>query len=354
MKRVSVILSIVAVALLLVGNVHSGEQSQWRMWQLFGEIRKDPMCQRWVFPPLDYEQTSQRIFERSGKRLKINVMTPHELGLKGTELFRALKDGLIEVGEIVFPYVSAEVPWVGIVDLPYIIQDTYNDHPKLIELIRPDFEKLCAEYDTTLLAINRMFPNPVTAVYTKKPIKSLKDLKGLKLRVMSPYHRGVLEKAGAVPVFMPWAEVHMAIKTGVLDGLATSIGLSWLYKMNEMGISHETPLWPIPITNAIVVSNKALKALPKDLQEIVLDEWRTFYVNRKDATVYNVLFANENNQLDVQQGMTIAPKNPEIWQALEGYAKETDWNAYEKKAGPKGEEMLQRVLETFSRKRHGS
>lgn len=54
---------------------------------------------------------------------------------------------------------------------------------------------------------------------TTKPIRSLKDLQGLK--VFSPPTAGrFLSRFGVVPVTLPWEDIQVAIQTGELDGIA--------------------------------------------------------------------------------------------------------------------------------------
>ena len=56
---------------------------------------------------------------------------------------------------------------------------------------------------------------------TTKPIKSLKDLKGLRM-YMFPTGGKFMEQFGVVPTVMPYEDVEMAIQTGMLDGVAWS------------------------------------------------------------------------------------------------------------------------------------
>ena len=54
---------------------------------------------------------------------------------------------------------------------------------------------------------------------TEKPIESIEDLRGLKVRTMeSPLHLEVFQAFGASPLPMAYSELYMALETGVIDG----------------------------------------------------------------------------------------------------------------------------------------
>jgi len=56
---------------------------------------------------------------------------------------------------------------------------------------------------------------------TTKPIRSLKDFKGLRM-YMFPTGGQFMQQFGVVPVVMPYEDVEMALQTGMLDGVAWS------------------------------------------------------------------------------------------------------------------------------------
>ena len=57
-------------------------------------------------------------------------------------------------------------------------------------------------------------------LWTKKPVKSLEDLKGMKIRSPGGHQTNYIKALGAEPVFMPLGDVYMALETG-------TIGRAW-------------------------------------------------------------------------------------------------------------------------------
>ena len=103
-----------------------------------------------------------------------------------------------------------------------------------------------------------------------KQINSIKDLKGLKMRI--PGLGGeVLKRAGGTPVNLPGGELFTALKSGNIDAT------EWVGPYNDLSFGlykaakyYYYPGWhePGPTLEAIV-NKKAFDALPKDLQSIV-------------------------------------------------------------------------------------
>jgi tripartite ATP-independent transporter DctP family solute receptor len=62
------------------------------------------------------------------------------------------------------------------------------------------------------------------SVYSKKPIKTLADMKGLKLRVQqSDMFVSMTEALGASPTPLPYGEVYTALNTGIIDAAENSM-----------------------------------------------------------------------------------------------------------------------------------
>ncbi|WP_087463523.1 TRAP transporter substrate-binding protein [Oleiphilus messinensis] len=103
-----------------------------------------------------------------------------------------------------------------------------------------------------------------------KEINSLSDLEGLKMRI--PGLGGeVLQRAGGTPVNLPGGEIFTALQTGTIDAT------EWVGPYNDLATGlHKVakfyyyPGWHEPGTALeLIVNEKALKALPEDLQAIV-------------------------------------------------------------------------------------
>ncbi len=113
---------------------------------------------------------------------------------------------------------------------------------------------------------------------SKKPLKSLADLKGYKIRLGNAALNDIFARMGATPVFLPGGEVYEAAQRGVIDGFEyVTPSVNW-----DMGFQEVTKYMYLSPTRAatdaqaLFVNQKAWDKLPADLKKIV--EMATFQV----------------------------------------------------------------------------
>jgi len=328
----------------------SGQDTEfrWRMYQNSGSLAVSELDERTWRWPANYLALAEELGEASNGRIEAEVMTPAGLGLTGTDVLRAMNDNLVEFGEIGWGYHSTEAPWLGIIELPFLLRDPYVEHRMACEVFMPYLQTLADTYDVTVYHLTRQHALPYLAFYTKNPVNTVDDLRGLKIRIYDKYHAGFIEKAGATPVFMPFAEVPMAIAQGVIDGAFTSCGLVSAMKINESGIKYQTGAFPGMALTGFAVANKAYNELPSDLQGVVVDVMKWFS-DMNIAHQYNAAFAWEMMAADKALGNEITPPQSPFIDILEGYARETSWKKYLEDAGPQGQQILDECLQKFGR-----
>jgi TRAP-type mannitol/chloroaromatic compound transport system substrate-binding protein len=119
-------------------------------------------------------------------------------------------------------------------------------------------------------------PSPAEPLMSKKPVRTLDDLKGMKIRSVPGLIGDLFTSLGARVIRMGFGDIYSALSTGVLDG-AELIAISDNYKM---GIHEVTKsfLWPSFHTQfatvPTLINKKTWDELPRDLQlalEAVLD-----------------------------------------------------------------------------------
>jgi TRAP-type C4-dicarboxylate transport system substrate-binding protein len=72
-------------------------------------------------------------------------------------------------------------------------------------------------------------------VFTKsKPIKTLDDLRGLKIRAPGPVQTSMLSALGAVPLTMPAGEIYDSLERGVIDGLITGSSAISSFRLDQV------------------------------------------------------------------------------------------------------------------------
>ena len=156
------------------------------------------------------------------------------------------------------------VPTTSVLDLPYGLSSL--DHAWRI-LDGPVGQYLNEEArDKGIRVLGWAFAGSRCLIFKSKPVKTLADIKGLKVRVPSnPIYNETIKAWGANPTTIPWNEVYLALSQGVADGTETAPGPSfdkkhyevakYLIRTNHLLYFH---LW--------VASEKNWKKFPKEIQ----------------------------------------------------------------------------------------
>jgi len=156
------------------------------------------------------------------------------------------------------------VPTLSILDLPYGLSSL--EHAWRV-LDGPVGQYINEEArDKGIRVLGWAFAGSRCLIFKSKPIKTLADLKGLKVRVPSnPIYSETIKAWGANPTTIPWNEVYLALSQGVADGIETAPGPSfdkkhyevakYLIRTNHLIYFH---LW--------VASEKNWKKFPKEIQ----------------------------------------------------------------------------------------
>jgi TRAP-type transport system periplasmic protein len=191
----------------------------------------------------------------SGGKLKITVHANAAL-FKAPEIKRAVQGGQAQAGEILLVNFQNEWQVFGADGLPFLA-DSYDEAMKLYKAQKPLLEKKLAEQNMMLLYA---VPWPPQGIYSKKPLASAADLKGIKWRAYSPATARIAELVGAQPVTVQAAEVSQAFATGVVESMMSSGSTGWDAKLHEH-VKHwyDTQAW-LP-KNAVIVNKAAFDAL---------------------------------------------------------------------------------------------
>lgn len=209
-------------------------------------------------------QFANDVDKASGGKLKITVHANASL-FKAPEIKRAVQGGQAQAGEVLMGVLQNEWQIYGADGLPFLA-DSYDASVRLWKAQRPLVEKKLAEQGMVLLYAVAW---PPQGIYTKKPINSAADLKGMKWRAYSPNTARIADLVGAQPVTVQAAELQQALATGVVESTMTSGATGVDSKLYEnLKYYYDTQAW-LP-KNMVIVNRKAFDALDKATQDAVL------------------------------------------------------------------------------------
>lgn len=187
--------------------------------------------------PEDYPTTmgmkymAKLLDERSNGRIKMQVYGGAQLGQE-KETIEMTQAGTIAFNRInAAPLVSFS-PAMGVYSMPYLFRD--EDHLwKVLE--GPVGKGLLKGMETSNLVGLAYYDNGTRSFYTKgKPIKTLTDMKGMKIRVQqSKIFVELINSLGASATPMNYGEVYSGLQTGIIDGANNAPSL-WTSKHYEV------------------------------------------------------------------------------------------------------------------------
>ena len=276
------------------------------------------------------QQFAADVDKLSGGKLKITVHANASL-FKANEIKRAVQGGQAQAGEILMANFANEAPVYALDGIPFLAS-SYGEAKVLYDVQRPALDKLLAGQGMKLLY---SVPWPPQGIYTKKPINSVADMRGIKWRAYSPATAKIAELIGAQPVTIQAAELTQALATGTVESYMSSGSTGYDSKTYEhIKNWYDTQAW-LP-KNAVIVNKRAFDALDKPTQDAVLKaaaeaETRGWKLSQEKNEWYKKALA--------EKGMTIHRPNAKLKADLEqvGGIMLADW---EKTAGPEGQALV--------------
>jgi TRAP-type transport system periplasmic protein len=255
------------------------------------------------FPPKHFNGElgaawAEEIGKRTGGKVKITYFPGGAL-LKGDEIYSGVLDGIADIGMSCFAYTRGRFPAMEALDLP-IGYTSGKTATMVANEFYAQFKPKELE-DAKMLYIHAHGPG---LLHSKKPAKTLEDLRGMKIRATG-FSAKVAASLGAAAVGMPQGGTYEALQKGVVEGTFGPIEVLKGWKQGEV-IKYTTECYSIGYTTAMfVVMNKDKWAsLPPDIQKVfeeVSAEWIPKHAKGWDAA------DNEGREFTLSLGNEIIP-----------------------------------------------
>jgi tripartite ATP-independent transporter DctP family solute receptor len=275
---------------------------------------------------------AELVTQKTNGQVRVDVFVDSVLGNE-REMAEGVKAGTIDIAVSGLSGIGRYIQPIHTLELPYIYRDLEHMH-RVAVAITPDVDKILLKSGLRNLGFFFLGPRDIAA---KRPIRTLEDMKGLRLRVPeSPLYVGMARALGATaaPVALP--EVYTSLQTGVVDAVENEPAILWNNKFYE-------PAKYICLTEHIwhfryVAINESSFAKLTPAQQKALQE------AGKEASNYELGLVQDFNK-DAMEKMKaagavivqISDKRP-FEKALEKFNKE-----YAEKLGPEAMTLLQKA-----------
>ena len=275
-------------------------------------------------------QFAEDVKKATNGALDIKVHSANSL-IKNPEIKRAVQTGQVQIGEIFKPNLGPEDPVFELDAIPFFAA-SYREARALLEVSRPAIsEKLLKQG----LRVLYMVPWPSQAFFAKKPINSVADLKGSKMRTYNAQTARLAQLMGAVPTTVQATEIPQAFSSGIIDSMFTSAPTAVTTKAwDYTRFVYDTQAW-VP-KNVVFVNERAFQALPEAVRKVVLEQAA---IAEKRGWEWSQRDNDESPKELVKNGMNLAPISPAFRAELKKIGDQMleDWL---KKAGPDGKRII--------------
>ena len=250
------LLSCAAVFGMVAGSLSAAAAEKWDMPLAYPATN---------FHSENAAQFAQCVGERTKGELEI-VTHPNGALFAGNDIKRAVQTGQAPIGERLLSAHANEDPLFGVDSIPFLAT-SFEDAQKLWEAAQPKVEQLL---DSQNLVYLYSVPWPPQGLYTKTPVQSAADLKGVKFRAYNAATARIAELAGMQPVQIEAAELSQALATGVVDSFMSSGATGFDSKVwEQLDQFYEVDAW-LP-RNTVFANKDAFDALPEASRQALRD-----------------------------------------------------------------------------------
>lgn len=209
---------------------------------------------------------AEELARKTNGRIAIQMFASGQLGDEKDTIQQA-QFGVLDINRINLAPLNAVVPETRVPALPFLFRSVDHMH-KVVD--GPIGDEILASFASHGLVGLAFYDSGARSFYnSKRPINTMADLKGMKIRVIqSEIFIDLIKALGGNPTPMPFGEVYSALQTGVVDGAENNwpsyqsthhYEVAKYYSLSEHSMSPE----------ALVMSKKTWDKLSKDDQALV-------------------------------------------------------------------------------------
>lgn len=286
---------------------------------------------------LRYKMFADEVKKATDGKIEILVRPAGELPFKATELVKATSSGQVQLAAAYQGFVSGEVPIASIASLPFLVR-TAAELEKVWPLIDKATTPVFAKRGVKTLFWHTW---PEQNIFGKgKPIKTIADFNGRKIRSTDGKQAEMLKQLGAASVSLTTAEVPVAMERGVAEGFLTAAfnvtGAKW-YEFTEwawMGDVH------IGGPDYLIMNVAAYDKLPADVKAKLDETAAAFAPKMRAMNIGDEKGAIEDLKTKHNVAVYVPPKEviDELTNKMKPY-----WDSWAKQHGPETEALLKDI-----------
>lgn len=281
------------------------------------------------------------------KDFKIKVYSGGSLGVPNTDLLRVLPKGAVEMSLMWSNYLGRDAPALSSVFVQGAIS-TVDELKAVLPVAQQIYVEEYKDWGVTTVGFVAIPTLSVSLFCSEKPISTLADLKGVKLRVWAREQVETFTRLGVAAQIIPQEETYVALKTGVVDCALYPALYAQTISLQEVTkyASFLYPMASAPYTLGVATdrweaTDEAIRAAITKAADALWER-----TNQYDGDMERELEARKKL---TESGVTWGPDFPEADRKLFLEAVAETWKMLAEEAGGNALDYRQRVLTALGR-----
>ena len=221
---------------------------------------------------LAFQRFADLVKEKSGGKMIVKTFPAEQLG-KTEAVLEMLQNGTLQVYPEGEAYLQKYVDEIKFTNVPFVFENREH-YARFINSprVRGWYEKVKKEHNIMVVGnVADFVRGPYRVMASKKPIASLADVKGLKLRLHpDELSITVWRELGANTIVLAWTEIYESMSRGIIEACNSPMALVESMKFQEVAkyiIRHDE----FPQGIGFMTSAKDFDALTPELKKVVVD-----------------------------------------------------------------------------------
>lgn len=238
------------------------------------------------------QHMSEDLSKATNGKFTIKVFPSSQLGSE-KDTIEQIKLGAIEFLRVNAGTLNTICPAMMVPVLPFVFRDVDHMHSVLDG---PIGDEILADCDAHGMIGLAFYDSGSRSFYTKVPVRSMADLKGLKIRVQqSDVWVAMMKLLGANPTPMPTGEVFTGLKTGLIDGAENNwptyqtshvYEVAKYFTLTDHSMAPDVLLMSKKVYDAFTPEEKlAVRKAAKDSVPFMRAQWQALEIASRDIVV---------------------------------------------------------------------
>jgi len=287
---------------------------------------------------------AKQVEKATNGKVKIQIFYSQTL-TKGKDAWGATKNGIADISWCFHGYWPGMTPLADVISMPALPFKSAEKGSEVLWKLYEKYPAIQKEFsDNKILLL--FTSNPYILITTKKQVKTMEDLRGMKIRMSGGPPTEMLKALGGTPMMVPMPDNYMSLQKGVIDGMGAPWEAIHGFRLYEV-VNYYTET-PFPaVYFSIAMNKRKWDSLGKEIQDAIMSVsglegskfWgHNFFDTARDGVMAKIKSAGKSIDL-----YSLTDDERQRWLDKAG---KPIWDQWVKKMVSKGHANAQEILDT--------